>query len=159
MNNHMLIFWKALKYYQGVLLYWDRPKTVQQGKGPEKNSKSHQKKLLWTWIMTNAKNKNMQGYPSTISKSLCLVFHKIVLFFCGNFFWHHTISEQDPIFSKLATKIDDEGYIMPSINQIYPLQTFRFYTEKKLYSMSLLPIGYIIRNRLYLKLSCLNSHY
>ena len=36
MNIDMLAIWKAFKVHQGMIIYWEKPKTVQQGENPEK---------------------------------------------------------------------------------------------------------------------------
>ena len=65
---------KSIKSSSGCKFLLRKSKNCAGRSKSWKNSKIRQKKLLRTWIMTNAKNKNIEGCLSTISNSLCWVF-------------------------------------------------------------------------------------
>ena len=69
----MLAIWKASKVHQGTILCWEKPETAQGGQNLEK-FKNPSKIITTAKDYDNCKNKNMEGCPSTILKSLCWVF-------------------------------------------------------------------------------------
>ena len=87
-SEHQYVsYLKSIKSSSGCKFLLRKSKNCAGRSKSWKNSKIRQKKLLLTWIMTNAKNKNIERCLSTISKSLCWVFSwktsqiSVVIFF------------------------------------------------------------------------------
>ena len=74
-SEHQYVsYLKSIKSSSGCKFLLRKLKNCAGRSKSWKNSKISQKKLLQTWIMTNAKNKSNEKCPSTISKFHCWVF-------------------------------------------------------------------------------------
>ena len=87
-SEHQYVsYLKSIKSSSGYKFLLRKSKNCKGRSNSWKNSKIRQKKLLRTWIMTNAKNKSNERCPSTISKFHCWVFSwktsqiSVVIFF------------------------------------------------------------------------------